>query len=78
MNRQTRNEISLIIKSINVIIDKICDISSGEEEKLDSIPENLSNCELYKNIEDAIDFMSSAVDCLEEAIENLEACNENN
>ncbi|MBO7461992.1 MAG: hypothetical protein J6T96_05305 [Bacteroidales bacterium] len=77
MNKSTRKRIADEILAINKIIDRISDISSGEEDKLGSIPENLEGSEMYNKIEDAIDFMASAIESLEEAVENLEACNEN-
>lgn len=78
MNKRTRTEIQKEIEILNDVIDKITDIESREEDKLDSIPENLSSGSIYRQIEEAIDNLTDAADYVDSAIKSLEMANENN
>ena len=78
MNKSTRDAIKGEIGILKKVADKIEDIKYREEEKLDSIPENLSSGSIYRQIEDAIENLTDAVDYVDSAIKSLEMANENN
>ncbi len=78
MNKRTRTEIEKEIEKLNDIVEKISDIEYREEDKLDSIPENLSSGNVYRQIEEAIDNLNDAIDFVDSAIRSLEMANENN
>ena len=78
MNKRTRTEILKEIEILEDVAEKISDIESREEDKLDSIPENLSSGSIYRQIEEAIENLTDALDYVEGAIRSLESANENN
>ena len=78
MNKKTRDKISNEIEALEDVASKLEDIENREEEKLDSIPENLSSGSIYRQIEEAIDNLIDAIDYVNSAIASLERANENN
>ncbi len=78
MNKSTRDSIKGEIGILKKVADKIEDIKYREEEKLDSIPENLSSGSIYRQIEEAIENLEDALEYVDMAIESLESANENN
>lgn len=78
MNKSTRDAIKGEIEILKKVADKIEDIKYREEDKLDSIPENLSSGSIYRQIEEAIENLEDALEYVGMAIESLESANENN
>ena len=78
MNKSTRDAIRGEIESLKKVADKIEDIKYREEDKLDSIPENLSSGSIYRQIEEAIENLEDALEYVDMAIGSLESANENN
>lgn len=76
MNRARRNYISKIQEKLRTIAKDIECIRNNEQEALDSIPENLSHLELCDSMVDAIDYLSLALDDVNDAIEELEDARE--
>lgn len=72
MNRKTRSKLRDIVSALNTIIDRISDLIYEEENKVNSVPENLQSGERYEAMSDAVDSMNDAVSDLECVCESLE------
>lgn len=75
MNKMRRKELSGIIKSLNVVIDKnnlysiineLDSIKDDEQNYYDNIPENLQYSQRAEDSEQAIDNLEEALDLLNE------------
>lgn len=69
MNKIRRNQIQVVIKSIEDLIQSIL---SEEQEAFDNMPENLQSSWRGTESEDAQGSLESAIDALEEAIACLD------
>lgn len=71
MNEKRRERLRLAVGLVEKATTLI-EISLDEEQNcLDNIPENLQNSERYEHIETAVEKLSDAIDCLEEAKANI-------
>lgn len=77
MNNKTRKDIMQINEEIDNIIADLENIRSIEEAKLNNIPENLFNSDLYMNIEEGIEIIDEAIENLNEVATNLEELSSN-
>lgn len=72
MNKQRRNEIKNIMKSLEVISSSIDDILNDETDYYDNIPENLLSYDRAENSEEAIEYLENAIEKIDEAIDILD------
>lgn len=72
MNNKTREDIIKITDNIDGIIDDLENIRLIEETKLNNIPENLFNSDLYTNMEEGIEIIDDAIEILNEIITSLQ------
>lgn len=71
MNNQRRkvlDKLSRMIEEIKIDLENVAD---EEQESLDCIPENLQGSERYEQMEEAVDNLCSAAQCLEEAMDYI-------
>ena len=71
MNKQRRKEIHDILSEIQNIKSKLEMVQMNEEMAFDSMPENLQYSMRGEESQEAIDVMNSAVESLDEAIDQL-------
>lgn len=71
MNKQRRIRLResniLLIKALQIVNA----VKDEEQDALDNFPENLQNSERYTAMENAIDDLEEAIDCIEQASERL-------
>lgn len=71
MNKQRRIRLresnTLLIKALQIVNA----VKDEEQDALDNFPENLQNSERYTAMENAIDDLEEAIDCIEQASERL-------
>lgn len=71
MNKQRRIRLresnALLIKALQIVNA----VKDEEQDALDNFPENLQNSERYTAMENAIDDLEEAIDCIEQASERL-------
>lgn len=63
MNKQRRK---LVDKILQTAIDDLSDVVAEEEEAMDNMPESLQDSDRYAAMEEARDFLSDAVDAIED------------
>lgn len=71
MNKQRRkvlDKLSRMIEEIKIDLENVAD---EEQEAIDCIPENLQGSERYEQMEEAVDNLCSAAQCLEEAMDYI-------
>ena len=71
MNKQRRKEIHDILSELQNIKSKLEMVQMNEEMAFDSMPENLQYSMRGEESQEAIDVMNSAVESLDEAIDQL-------
>ena len=71
MNNKRRQQLRKLIEKVEVIKDELEIIESDEQEYFDMMPENLQGSLNGMNSEEALDKMSTAIVCIEEAIEAI-------
>lgn len=57
----------MLIKALQIVNA----VKDEEQDALDNFPENLQNSERYTAMENAIDDLEEAIDCIEQASERL-------
>lgn len=67
MNKKRRTKISEIIKTLDECVCKIEDVLDEEKEAIENIPEGLQESERYNSMEQGADFLSDAIDEVQEA-----------
>lgn len=79
MNKQRRskleklkNRLEIVKKEIEDVSTELSSILSDEEIAYDSMPESLQSSMRGIDSEEAIDSMYSAIDCLDEAVKNID------
>ena len=72
MNKERRKKISIIIKEIEQVKDRLQEVLSEEESVFDNMPENLQCSMRGEESEESIDYMNEAIDALDNALEQLE------
>jgi len=74
MNQQRRKEIRELIEKLTEVKELIeSNALNPEEEYYENIPENLQESERATASADAIEYLQSSLDSVEEAIDNLES-----
>ena len=71
MNKERRNKINDMIKSLDIIINDLGDVLSEEEMVFDNMPENLQNSMRGEESEEAIEIMNDVLESLQNAYDNL-------
>ena len=72
MNNKRRQQLKDFIIKLGVLKDTLAAIESDEQECFDMMPENLQGGLNGMNSEEALDKMSNAIVCIEEAIESIQ------
>ena len=73
MNNKRRRTLKESIYYLNKASELISNVSLGEQDCLDSMPENLSSSERCLKMEDNIDILTSIEDNIEEIIRDIES-----
>ena len=68
MNKNRRLQLRKLIEKMETLKDELEVIESDEQEYFDSMPENLQGSMNGMNSEEALDKISEAIACVEEAI----------
>ena len=71
MNRTRRQQLRKLIEKMEILKSELEMIESDEQEYYDSMPENLQGSMNGMNSEEALDKISEAIACVEEAIETI-------
>lgn len=71
MNKQRRKSLDRLYRMIEEIKYELEDIADAEQEAIDCIPENLQGSGRYEQMEEAVDNLCSAAQCLEEAMDYI-------
>lgn len=72
MNKETRKQCSDLVSDIQSIKERVEELQSTEQEKLDNLPEGLQASGQGEAIQTAVNTFDSANDWLDEAISTLE------
>lgn len=73
MNNKRRRTLKESIYYLNKASELISNVLFGEQDCLDSMPENLSSSERCLKMEDNIDILTSLEDNIEEIIRDIES-----
>lgn len=73
MNNKRRRTLKESIYYLNKASELISNVSFGEQDCLDSMPENLLSSERCLKMEDNIDILTSLEDNIEEIIRDIES-----
>ena len=73
MNAVRRDRARTVIDRLRDISISIEAILDDEQDALDNMPENLEGSERYSKMEDAVDSLASAMDCVVDAIDELDS-----
>lgn len=71
MNKVRRNKINQLIEKLTDNKKELEIIASEEEESFDNMTEGLQATMRGMNMEDAIDNLNTAIECIEEAIDYM-------
>ena len=71
MNKVRRNKINQLIEKLTENKKELEIITSDEEESFDNMTEGLQATMRGMNMEDAIDNLNTAIECIEEAIDYM-------
>lgn len=71
MNKVRRNKINQLIERLTDNKKELEIIASEEEESFDNMTEGLQATMRGMNMEDAIDNLNTAIECIEEAIDHM-------
>lgn len=72
MNKNRRQQLRKLIEKMESLKKELEIIESDEQEYFDTMPESLQGSMNGMNSEEALDKMSDAIACVEEAIEAIE------
>ncbi len=72
MNNNRRAELRIIIKKMEILKGELERVESDEQEYFDGMPENLQGSMNGMNSEEALDKITEAIVCVEDAIEAIE------
>lgn len=72
MNNIRRKQLKSILEEIEEIKSRLEDVLADEEEAFDNIPENLQGTERYERAEEVVEYLTDAVDNLDEATSSIE------
>lgn len=72
MNKQRRNRIFKMVERINEIVGILEATRDEEQEALDNLPESIRESERGERIEEYIDALDNAVECLIEGVSTIE------
>lgn len=72
MNKTRRQQIKTILTQISVLIEKLDNIKTCEDDTRSNIPENLENSEAYQKSEEFSDAISDAISDIQNAVSALE------
>lgn len=71
MDRKRRQKLKEAARSLDVIAAAVGQILDKEQDCLENVPENLMGSERYERSESAAEYLTEALDRLEEAKENI-------
>ena len=66
--RNTLRQAASLLRSASTMVSKV---KNDEENSLDNMPENLQDSERCAKMEDVIDLLEEASNCIDSAIENI-------
>ena len=72
MNNKRRQQLRKLIEKMGTLKSELEMIESDEQDYFDTMPENLQGSLNGMNSEEALDKISTAIVCVEEAIESIE------
>ena len=71
MNKKRRHDLQELIRRLDECRAALDRLVNQESDALDNIPENLETSELYEEIENILDELSTALDLLDDVISTL-------
>lgn len=71
MNKTRRNALRQVASLLNSASLMVSKVKGDEEGSLDNMPENLQDSERCAKMEDIIDLLEEAGDCIDSAIESI-------
>ena len=72
MNKIRRKELSIIYHEITELMERLEAVKDEEEEYRDNIPENLQASDRYAKADEAVSALEEAFDYLSSALDNIE------
>lgn len=75
MNNKRREKIAGSIKLLENVKNTLQEVLDEEQLAFDNMPENLQYSTRGEEAQEAIDYISEAIECLDNAIEQLESIN---
>ena len=75
MNNKRREKIAGSIKLLENVKNTLQEVLDEEQLAFDNMPENLQYSIRGEEAQEAIDYISEAIECLDNAVEQLESIN---
>ena len=72
MNNKRRKEISKIVSTLEDVRDRLSEVVDEEQIAFDNMPESIQGSDRGCNSEEAIGYLSDALDSVESALEYLD------
>lgn len=72
MNNKRRKEISKIVSTLEDVRDRLSEVVDEEQCAFDNMPESIQGSDRGCNSEEAIGYLSDALDSVESALEYLD------
>lgn len=72
MNMKRRKKLESVAERIAELSEELEMIQAEEQEYYDNVPENLQSSQRYEDSEEAIGMMETAIDYLNDAVDELE------
>ena len=73
MNNARRDQLRGVVALLDRAVSIISNVSDAEENALDNVPENLQDSERCEKMEEALNFLDSAVEDIESAKDHIES-----
>lgn len=74
MNRQRRKAITQIKNQLEELQERVEHLMSEEEDAIENLPDNLKDSGKGETMQEYADHLSSALEQMQNAVEDLEAC----
>ena len=72
MNNKRRKEISKIVSTLEEVRDRLSEVVDEEQSAFDNMPESIQGSDRGCDSEEAIGYLSDALDSVESALEYLD------
>lgn len=72
MNKGRRKQLAEIAEQLQELRDRIEQLQEEEQDGFDNLPESLQQGERGQAMEQAVEQMGTALDCIDEAVQALE------